>query len=335
MSVEQTEFEFPHPEEEKENLEIEVEAVEGRTNVLEKQEEEEETPTNIEVVDDTPPEDQNRIPSEPPEDLTEEELNGYSHDKFKNRIKHFSKGYHDERRAKEEAQRERVELEKWAKGVQEENESLKGSVSKSQATLLEQAKKTVTSEVEEAKRRYKEAYESGDPDGVVAAQDQLTTAKIRMDKVNSVKLPSLQPQQNKVQVPESNAPTLDPKTEAWAKDNTWFGSDDEMTAFSLGVHQKLEKEGITPQGNPALYYERVDARMRQVFPDNFGDTQKDKLAEPTTKKRSSNVVSPVTRSTSPNTIRLSETQVRVAKRLGVPLELYAQKVAEEMRKDNG
>lgn len=331
MGMEKTEFEFPQPEEEKENLEIEVKGVEGRHSVLDKPEE----PEGIEVVDDTPPEDRNRVPSDPPEELTEEELNSYSSDKVKKRIKHFSKGYHDERRAKEEAQRERVELEKWAKTVQEENEQLKGSVNKSQVTLLEQAKKTVDSEVENAKRLYKEAYEAGDSEKVVAAQEALTTAKIRMEKVNSVKVPSLQQAKNKVQVPESNAQTLDPKTQAWAKENTWFGSDDEMTAFSLGVHQKLEKEGITPQGNPDLYYERVNARMRQVFPDNFGDTEKDQLAEPTAKKRSSNVVAPATRSTAPNKIRLSETQVRVAKRLGVPLELYAQKVAEEMRKDNG
>ncbi len=328
MGMEKTEFEFPQPEEEEENLEIEVEAVEGRENVLETREE-------IEVVDDTPLEDRDRVPSTPPEELTEEELNSYSSDKIKKRIKHFSKGYHDERRAKEEAQRERVELEKWAKNVQQENEQLKGSVNKSQATLLQQAKKTVSSEVEEAKRLYKTAYEAGDSDGVVAAQEALTTAKIRMEKVNGVTVPPLQGAKNRVQVPESNSQPLDPKTQAWAKDNTWFGSDDEMTAFSLGVHQKLEKEGITPQGNPDLYYERVNARMRQVFPDNFGDAEKDRLAEPTTKKRSSNIVSPVTRSTAPNKIRLSETQVRVAKRLGVPLELYAQKVAEEMRKDNG
>ena len=108
-----------------------------------------------------------------------------------------------------------------------------------------------------------------------------------------------------------------------------------MTAFALGVHQKLEKEGITAQSNPTAYYEKINSRMRQVFPTRFGDTEEKQLAEPKPKKHTTNVVAPATRSVAPKKIILSETQQRVAKRLGVPLELYAQKVAEEMRKQNG
>ena len=350
---EQVEFEFPEPEETKEDLEIEVEGVAGRENVLEtkvspesesvpppqpESEATTEPEAEIEIVDDTPPEDRNRVPSDPPEELTEDELNSYSSEKVKNRIKHFSKGYHDERRAKEEALRERTELENWAKKLQEENHQLKGTVDKSQATLLEQAKKTVTAEVEHAKRQYKDAYEAGDPDQVVAAQDALTTAKIRMEKVNAVRAAPLQNSETAVQVPQSNKPSLDSRTEGWRKNNVWFGGtsgeDTEMTAFALGVHQKLEKEGITAQSNPDAYYERIDSRMRQVFPNKFGGTEEKQLAEPKP-KRTTNVVAPATRSVAPKKIILSETQQRVAKRLGVPLELYAQKVAEEMRKQNG
>ena len=351
---EQVEFEFPEPEETKEDLEIEVEGVAGRENVLETkvspdtdsqprtQPEVEvavDSKAEIEIVDDTPPEDRNRVPSDPPEELTEEELNSYSSEKVKNRIKHFSKGYHDERRAKEAALRERTEMEAWAKKLQEENTALHGKVTKSQASLLEQAKKTVTAEIEDAKRRYKDAYESGDPDSVVDAQEALTHAKIRMERVNAVKPPPLQNPETEVQVPQSNKPPLDARTQAWQKENTWFGGtsgeDTEMTAFALGVHQKLEKEGITAQSNPDAYYERINSRMRQVFPTRFGDTEEKQLAEPKPKTRTNNVVAPATRSVAPNKIVLSETQQRVAKRLGVPLELYAQKVAEEMRKHNG
>jgi len=352
--TEKVEFEFPEPEETKEDLEIEIEGVAGRENVLETKakpdaepeprtepepEVETESKAEIEIVDDTPPEDRNRVPSDPPEDLTEEELNSYSSEKVKNRIKHFSKGYHDERRAKESALRERTEMENWARKLQEENSNLKGTVDKSQASLLEQAKKTVTAEVESAKRQYKDAYEAGDPDAVVAAQEALTTAKIRMEKVKAVKPQTLQTKETEVQVPQSNKPPLDARTEAWRKENTWFGGtsgeDTEMTAFALGVHQSLEKEGVTAQSNPDAYYERINSRMRNVFPNKFGGTEEKQLAEPKPKKRANNVVAPATRSVAPNKIVLSETQQRVAKRLGVPLELYAQKVAEEMRKQNG
>jgi hypothetical protein len=292
-----------------------------------------ESGVEIEVVDDTPKADRNRKPSEPPEELTDEELDDYS-EKVRKRIQHFSKGYHDERRAKETAFREREELERYAKTLQEENDKLKGSVNKNQTALLEQAKKTATVELEQAKKAYKSAYEAGDADAVVTAQESLTAAKIKADKLNNFKIPALQDKQTPVEQKEAvqkPAPVADQRAVEWAKKNTWFGTDDEMTSLALGLHNKLVKQGVNLQSDE--YYEAIDTRMRQVFPDNF----EEEIAKPEAEKpkRQANVVAPATRSIAPKKVKLTQTQVAIAKRLGVPIELYAQKVAEEMRKENG
>ena len=288
----------------------------------------------IEVVDDTPKKDRNRKPSEPPTDVTDEELEEYS-EKVRKRIQHFSKGYHDERREKEKALRERQELERLAQQLVEENKQLKGTVGKNQTALLEQAKKNADAELNSAKKAYKDAYESGDSDAVLDAQEKLTEAKLRVERVTNFKLPALQENETPVQneVSDTSAPAVTPDERAvdWANQNTWFGSDDEMTSFALGLHNKLVKEGLDPKSDE--YYERIDSRMRQVFPDQFEDYEPEPEADKP--RRQSNVVAPATRSTSPKKVKLTQTQVNLANRLGVPLELYAKKVAEEMRKNNG
>jgi hypothetical protein len=280
----------------------------------------------VEIVDDTPKADRNRKPSEPPNDVTDEELEEYS-DKVRKRIQHFSKGYHDERRAKEEALRERQELERLAQQLVEENKKLKGNVNKNQTALLDQAKKNAAVETEAAKRAYKEAYESGDSDAVLDAQERLTNAKLKSDRLANFKLPALQETETPVQRPvEQTAPAVqvDQRAADWQKANKWFGADDEMTSLALGLHNKLVKQGVSPQSDE--YYETINSRMRQVFPDNFEE------AEP---KRKAQVVAPATRSTAPRKVTLTRTQVQIARRLGLTPEQYARQVAIDMRKSNG
>jgi hypothetical protein len=280
----------------------------------------------VEIVDDTPKADRNRKPSEPPNDVTDEELEEYS-DKVRKRIQHFSKGYHDERRAKEEALRERQELERLAQQLVEENKKLKGNVNKNQTALLDQARKNAAVETEASKRAYKEAYESGDSDAVLNAQERLTNAKLKSDRLANFKLPALQETETPVQRPvEQTAPAVqvDQRAADWQKANKWFGADDEMTSLALGLHNKLVKQGVSPQSDE--YYETINSRMRQVFPDNFEE------AEP---KRKAQVVAPATRSTAPRKVTLTRTQVQIAKRLGLTPEQYARQVAIDMRKSNG
>jgi hypothetical protein len=311
MPLDQQPFKFPDEKaEEKKQEEIQFEVEDDE----------------IEVVDDTPEKDRDRAPmKEAPAEVTEEELAQYS-DGVKKRIQHFSKGYHEERRAKEAAFREREEAVRLAQQLMEENKKLQSSQGQTQQVLLEQAKKVVQGELEDAKRKYKEAYESGDSDALVAAQEELTTAKIKAEKVNNFKPTAVQSEKPVVQPApvQQEQVKVDPKASAWQEANPWFGQDDEMTALALTVHRKLVESGVSP--NSDEYYDRINTRMRQVFPDAF-------TSEKPVKK--SSVVAPATRSTAPKKIVLTKSQVNLAKRLGLTNEQYARAVAEEMRKQNG
>jgi len=336
MGFQKVEFEFPDDKEEK-DLEIEdsgaVEIdVSGKKTAEDYKEPEPEVEAKedveVEIVDDTPKADRNRKASAPPEDVTEEELENYS-EKVRKRIQHFSKGYHDERRAKETAERERKELERYAKQLAEENRSLLETANKSNKALIEQSKKQAEKDVNVAKFAYKKAYEAGDAVKIVNAQERLTDAKMKLDKLSTVDT-SLQEVETPVQMQETEveAPQRDERAANWAKENTWFGADEEMTAFAMGLHNKAVNEGLDPSSDE--YYERIDSRMRSTFSEYFGEDEQ--IEEQETKKRKSNVVAPASRSTSPKKVKLTRTQVAIAKKLGVPLELYAKKVAEEMRK---
>ena len=341
MAFQKVEFEFPEAEDDKIEVEesgsvdIDISGKKTKEDFAEpaepkvKDEREEDTSDDdfeVEVVDDTPKADRNRKASEPPTDVTDEELEDYS-DKVRKRIQHFSKGYHDERRAKEEAHRQSQELERVTQQLMEENKKLKGNVNKNQTALLEQAKKNASIESENAKRAYKEAYESGDSDAVLDAQDKLTNAKLKSERLANFKLPTLQEEETPVpQEVEQTAPVqVDTRAADWQKANSWFGPDDEMTSLALGLHTKLVKQGVSPQSDE--YYESIDTRMRQVFPDNFEDAEKP--------KRKTQVVAPATRSTSPRKVTLTRTQVQIARKLGLTPEQYAKQVAIDMRKANG
>jgi len=340
MPFQKVQYTFPDEEEKNEAIEVEgSNAIEidisGETKKEKvKVEPEVESEVEIEVVDDTPKADRNRKASEPPSDVTDEELEDYS-DKVRKRIQHFSKGYHDERRAKEAAFREKQELETLTKSLVDENKKLKGNVNKNQTAMLEQAKKGAVVELASAKRAYKQAYEAGDSDLLITAQESLTAATIKTDKLNNFKIPPLQDKETPVALPKEQAEAapervVDERAQEWAKANPWFGMDDEMTSLAMGVHAKLAKQGTDLQSDE--YYETINTRMRQLFPDEFEDVAKTEVEKP---KRRSNVVAPATRSTSPRKVTLSQTQVTLAKRLGLTPEQYAKQVALDMRKENG
>jgi hypothetical protein len=305
-----SEFKFPDEKEAEKPEELQIE-VEGEPE--------------IEVVDDTPEDDRGRKPmKEAPAEVTDDELEQYS-EGVKKRIQHFSKGYHEERRAKEAAFREREEALRLAQNLVEENKRLQGSLGQGQQALLEQAKKVVANEVESAKAKYKQAYEAGDSEALVSAQEELTAAKIRSERVNNFR-PNVAPPPEPVVQPAPQpeyVPQVDAKAKAWKESNSWFGDNKEMTALALAVHEKLVESGVSPTSDE--YYEKINSRVRKVFPEAF-----------TSEKRKSSVVAPATRSTAPRKIVLSQSQVNIAKRLGLTNEQYARAwVAEEMRKQNG
>lgn len=267
---------------------------------------------------------------EEPKPLADEEVEQYS-DRVKKRIDHLYKGYKTAQTEAEKAKREAEEAIRMAQAVIEENKKLKGSLSQGQAALLEQAKKVVSNEVEEAKRKYKEAYESGDSDRLVAAQEELTTAKIKLDRVNNFKPAPLQEEKKEVQIaqPREEPVQIDAKAENWAKENSsWFGKDKEMTSFAYGYHAKLLDQGIDPSSDE--YYEKLNTRMRKVFPEAFEAEEPPEQEErpQVQRQKPSNVVAPATRSTAAKKVVLTKDQVNLAKRLGLTPEQYAREVAK-------
>lgn len=330
MPMDQVEFEFPDEREAKENAR-KGGAVVDVEDKLEIKVEGDDKP-EIEIVDDTPEKDRGREPMKtpPPSDLTDEDLEKYDLS-VQSRIKQVQKGYHDERRAKEAALREREEALRLAQQLVEENKKLKGTLSEGQSAFIEQAKIVAANDIEKARIAYKTAYEAGDSDALVAAQEELTAAKLRAERVNSFRPTPLQTEETAVQPVSQPQPVeLDPKLRAWMSRNPWWGANRKMTAYALGFHEELVGNGITAGSDD--YYNAVDTEMRARFPDMFESGKSERAEDAPTPPKKSNVVAPATRSTAPKKIVLTKTQVELAKRLGVPLELYARKVAEEMRK---
>jgi len=293
----------------------------------------------IEVVDDTPEQDRGRKPLEKPvSEPTDDELEAYS-DKVKNRIKELTHARHDERRAKEALLREQEELRRVAQRLIDENKKLKEYVNVGEKQFAETAKSAADTSLDLAKRRYKEAYESGDADALIAAQEALTEAKMRSEAAKNFKPLALQDDASDVQLPQSQSQPqpsqIDEKTLRWQAKNQWFGAPgyEEITSFSLGLHQKLVNSGIDPRSDE--YFERIDARLRAVFPEVVGadsDAKPAKAAEGS--RKPSTVVAPATRSTGAKKVQLTASQVALAKRLNLTPQQY---VAELLRleKSNG
>ena len=288
---------------------------------------------SVEIEDDTPAEDRNRSPAEPPDEVTDDELASYD-EKVQKRIKKFTRGYHDERRAKESAVREREAAEALARQLFEENKALQTRLSSGSQEYIEQAKRVAESDMEAAKRKYREAYESADTDGIIAAQEEMAKATLKLDKTSSMR-PLPAPEKDVQYQPQQR---IDTRAEEWKERNKWFGKNRAMSAFALGLHAELvEEKGINP--NSEKYYQTIDRTMRQKFPEAFGsnedETTSQNVSEPAdedeTPRRATKpaaVVAPATRSTPPTRVKLKQSEVAIAKRLGIPLELYAKKVAE-------
>ena len=279
----------------------------------------------IEVEDDTPEEDRGKKPSDPEfvESLEKDELEEYS-DAAKKKISQFKKVMHDERRAKEAAQREQEEAIELARRVLSENKALKQRLNTGEEQLVNSYKDAALKEVEMAKREYREAYEAGDTDRIVDAQEKLTEAKMKVQQADRF-IPqrnALQEQENEVQIQQQSQqrPQKDAKAESWRETNNWFGQDDEMTSLALGVHEKLVKENGMAYATTDEYYKRIDATMRKRFPEYFNEEVEVETRKP------SNVVAPATRSTSSKRVKLKQSQINLAKRLGLTPEQYAQEL---------
>ena len=289
------------------------------------------------VEDDTPEADRNRspMPKEIVEDLENDELESYS-DGVKERLKQMKKVWHDERRAKESALRENQQAVEMAKKAMEENKKLREDAKKGREAYLNTAKQSVSYEEEMAKRAYKDAYESGDTDSVVEAQSKLAEVNFKKQQLNSYQ-PSRQEEENSVNSISTEAvkPQLDSKTIAWQERNTWYGTDEEMTAAALGFHQKLVRQKGDAYVGSDDYWADVDTTMRRRFPEYWDEQSTDRGGKPDrAENKPATVVAPASRSTSSKRIVLKQSQVSIAKRLGLTPEQYAKEL-RRMENQNG
>jgi hypothetical protein len=293
----------------------------------------------VEVIDDTPPEDRGRVPlpKEVVDELDKDDLEEYS-EKVKKRLSQMKKVWHDERRAKEAAAREKDEALKFAQAQYQENQRLKQRLGTGEKAFIQEVTKSANTELAVSKEKLKMAYESGDAEKIAEAQEALTDAKLKLQQYARFQ-PTLQSQESGVQqtqqaqAPQVPAPTIDPKAEAWKQRNSWFGVDEEMTALALGLHAKLERSGVDLRSDD--YYRQIDSTMRRRFPDYFEEEPtQTKEAEKPARTKQATVVAPVTRSTAPRQIRLTPTQVALAKKLGLSNEQYAKELMK-LENDNG
>ena len=304
---------------------------EGKTVDQINQDVEDEGKFDIEIEDDTPEQDRGRKPSDPDfvQKLEQDELDEYS-ESAKKKINEFKKVWNDERRAKEAALREQQEAISVAQRILEENKKLKSRLSAGDEALIGSYKETAEREIAMAKKAYKDAYDTGDTDALLEAQEQLTDAKIKLQRVSSFvpQQKALQEEENEVQIqqPQQRVQAPDTKARSWQEKNSWFGQDDEMTSLALGLHEKLVKENGMAYATTDEYYKRIDATMRKRFPENFDDESSEETTQRVNKP--SNVVAPATRSTSSKKIKLKASQVALAKKLGLTPEQYAMELVK-------
>ena len=285
----------------------------------------------IEEEDDTPAEDQGKdpLPDDIVEQLENDTLDDYS-ERVKQRMAQLKKVYHDERRAKESADREREEAIRFAKSIAEENKKLKTTLSSGEEDYLKIMKDAHEKELALAKRDYREAYEAGDTDKVIDAQSRMNEAQYKFSNAQNLK-----PQYNTVQestdsvdfkqnAPQPKTPEPDAKAKAWQDDNPWFGKDTEMTSLALGVHENLVRNGVNPTSDE--YYRSINSTMQKRFPEKFGDNSLEQVKP--AQRKPSNVVAPATRSTAPKKVRLTKTQIALAKKFKLTPEQYARELVK-------
>jgi hypothetical protein len=287
----------------------------------------------VSVIDDTPKEDRNRPPrGEVTEDL-EEDIPGMS-ERVKTRMDTLRYEFHNERREKESAQRENTEAVRYAQNVQTENKALKDQLSNSRRLLYDQVSAKNDVELDAAKARFKDAYETGDADAVADAQSEVSRLHAERSHYNvaASDVHNEQPvdQGAPVQGQQQHVAPPDPKAVAWLQKNPWFQRPgyEQLTGFAIGVHEQLVRKGYDPRVHDE-YYQTVDKELRDKFPDHFEKAASSGSGAPTSRKTP--VVAPAGRGgRKPSKVELSSSQVRLASKLGITPEQYAAQVVKEM-----
>ena len=315
---------------------------EGAVQEAEDAVEEEDVPDpdafEVSIVDDTPEEDRGRAKQADDADDAEGEDEDLDETQFSKRIqKRINKlryDYNEERREKERFQRENTEAVNYAQSIQSQNEELRNQSAELRRLLYDQVAAKTDTEIESVKRRYKEAYENGDTDSVVSAQEDLSrlyAEKTRFSAESDSFEQQAAPQQQPVQQQQPDIPPPDPMAVDWLKRNSWFQQPgyEEMTGYAVGLHEKLVKQGVDPRNNPS-YYDNIDTALQKQFSEFFGEGQEQASEAPTSRRTP--VVAPSKRGTgrTPRKVELTSTQVSLAKKLGLSPQQYAAQLVKEM-----
>ena len=306
----------------------------------------------LEIIDDRPEEDR-RPPktAQSSEDIDDDELSGYS-EKVQKRINKLRYEQHEERRKREAAEKMREEAVLFAEQLNRKNQENEALINRGEAALVSQIKQRAELALQEARNSYKKAYEEGDTDNVVGAQERLMRAQAELSEAERYEnnLASQQAQREQYEqqgyqqqiaeqavqnVQQQAPPPVAPEAQDWAAKNSWFMQDgyEEMTSLAYGTHAALIKRGIQP--NSQEYFRQIDTRLRQAFPDHDwqDEGELDGPDATVTASQPSTVVAPSARSNGakPRKIRLRSTQLSLAKRLGLTPEQYARQLEKEAR----
>lgn len=299
----------------------------------------------LEIVDDTPEEDRpfKKAKADADDDDTQgedddddDEVGQYS-ERVQKRIKKLKYEFHEERRAKEEAKRIEQEAINYAQQTQQEIDRLRKQLNDGQGYLYKEAEGRLDAQMAAARRDLKDAYDIGDSDKIVEAQSKLADLAAEKSRLSGYRPRPQSSREQNVQHAQPQ-PQGDPSTQhirqpsdmgkRWAEKNTWFNRDPKMTAYAFGVHEDLiRNKGVQP--DTENYYRQIDKEMRKMFPSEFGIETSDDGNAP-----ASVVAAPSRKAPrKPRTVRLTATQVALAKRLGISPEQYAAQVMKD--KGNG
>ena len=301
---------------------------------------------NVEVIQDTPVEDQRPVKQETAEqpvddDGLDKEIENYS-ERAGKRINQIKYEYHEERRAKESALKEKEEAIKQLKTLLFDNQRLQQIVSEGGKVVNQQAKNNAQFAKLTAQAKYKKAYDEGDADAMAQAQAELTKATLAEQQAPQYANAMQQSIMAKMpQQPAPQQPTPDPDMQAWSQKNPWFMGQDpqhkEMTSYAMFLDQKLQASGVDPATQSQKYYAEIDTAMRNQYPNFFGVSQQSVESTPEMlveeKRQPANVVAPASRNSgnnkNPRNVRLTQTQVKLARQLGISPEQYARQLLKD------
>ena len=291
---------------------------------------------SIEVIDDTPKEDQNvqPLPKDIKDDLETADSSAEYSKNVKDKFIQYKKAWHDERRAKEAALREQQEALAAAQKILDENKRLKSMLHDGEKELISTYQTSAEMEAEKARRSYKEAYDSGDSDALAEAQEEMMRAQLKLDKAKSFK-PTVQNPENdvQIQVKQNQQPAqMDDKVAEWVSNNPWYVDPNKkvMSKYAVFVHEELEEKFGRAFIGTDEYFKRIDTEVKRRFPEEFDDIEvkHDEEEKPQRTTKLSTVVAPAKRSTSSKKIVLTKTQVALAKKFGLSPEQYARELSK-------